>query len=62
MNHQSSAQERDISSSEDHCRCEACKNQEDLKNYQRQNLSNIYMLKHLKKRGVPPVKKDFLNK
>ena len=49
--------EREISSSEDNCRCEACKNQEELKNCQRNNLTHIYMFKHLKKRGAPPIKK-----
>ena len=62
MNPNSHNQERDVSSSEDHCRCEACRNQDELKNYQRQNHSNIYMYKHIKKRGVPPVKKELFNK
>ena len=57
MNQHIPPHERDISSSEDNCRCEACRNQDELKNYQRPNPSNIYMYKHMKKRGVPPVKK-----
>ena len=58
MNQHIPPHEREISSSEDNCRCEACRNQEDLKNYQRPNPTNIHMFRHMKKRGVPPVKKE----
>jgi hypothetical protein len=57
MNQNSLPQERDISSSEDNCKCNICKTQEDPKHSHRQNISNLYMYKHLKKRGGPPIKK-----
>jgi hypothetical protein len=57
MNQNNLPQERNISSSEDNCKCNICRNQEDTKYGHRQNPANLYMYKHLKKRGGPPVKK-----
>jgi hypothetical protein len=53
---------RQFSSSEENCKCNVCKNQEEWKLFNRKNACNIYLYKHLKKREGPPIKKDIFNK
>lgn len=53
------SQTRDISSSEDRCKCTQCRNQQDLLLNHKKPLPNIQFYRHLKKREGPPNKKDF---
>ena len=56
--HPSDHDGRDISSSEDRCKCPQCKNQLDFDLNYKKPLSNIHLYRHLKKREAPPIKKD----
>jgi hypothetical protein len=49
---------RQISSSEDRCKCAQCKIQFDLQLHHKKPLSSIYLYRHLKKREGPPDKKE----
>ena len=58
--HPSDHDGRDISSSEDRCKCPQCKHQLDFLINCQKPVANIHQYRHLKKRDPPPIKKDIL--
>ena len=58
--HPSDHECRDISSSEDRCKCPLCKNQLEFQLFEKKPLPNIYHYRHIKRREPPPNKKDIL--